>query len=211
MEKSGEELQNIHIIFRDGREMTLEALIEEYEELLSKPTVSELKVGVWFRIDREVINKRKEKIRRKCEEAGAEGKKLWERFEESNEIADKNPEQYPRLIETYIFRKEWFYRTVQQMRDMCEKVGDGMCDEIICDLELQMRICNGEHVDDLVKKTDKLPLVRVVKLRNGGTGYLGGGVRYVVNRPPADLHRTKFYPDYEDYDYTPYAFRRVLS
>lgn len=35
------------------------------------------------------------------------------------------------------------------MRDMCEELGDGMCCEIICDLELQMRICNGESVNDL--------------------------------------------------------------
>lgn len=216
VKKSAEEL---HIQLSDGRMMTLEDLVRDYERLLNttsepkddKSTVSKLKVGEWFRIDREVIDKSKEEIRRKCNEAGTEGEKLWERFEESNRIADKNPDQYPRLIETYIFEHNWDYKTEQEMRDMCENVGDGMCCEVICDLELQMRICNGEPVDDLVKKADILPHVRVVKLRNGGTGYFGGGVGNGNSNPPADLRRYNFRPNHEHYKYTPYAFRRVLS
>lgn len=94
---------------------------------------------------------------------------------------------------------------------MCEKVGEGMCDEIICDLELQMRICNGESAIDLFKKADKLPHVRVIKLRNGGTGYFGGGAVNYDYCPPADLYRDNFNPNSEGCIYTPYAFRRVLS
>lgn len=216
VKKSAEEL---HIQLSDGRMMTLEDLVRDYERLLNatsepkddKSTVSKLKVGEWFRIDREVIDKSKEEIRRKCNEAGAEGKKLWKRFEESNKIADKNSDQYPRLIETYIFEHNGGCITEQKMRDMCENVGDGMCCEVICDLELQMRICNGEPVDDLVKKADRLPYIRVVKLRNGGTGYFGGGVDSDDIFPPADLYRDGFSPNYKAYNYTPYAFRRVLS
>ena len=94
---------------------------------------------------------------------------------------------------------------------MCEKVGEGMCDEIICDLELQMRICNGESAIDLFKKADKLPHVRVIKLRNGGTGYFGGGANYYNFSPPADLYRSNFCPSHNYSILTPYAFRRVLS
>ena len=94
---------------------------------------------------------------------------------------------------------------------MCENVGDGMCCEVICDLELQMRICNGEPVNDLVKKADKLPHGRVVKLRNGGTGYFGGGVADNFNDPPAELDRDSFDPTCRNHYMTPYAFRRVLS
>ena len=94
---------------------------------------------------------------------------------------------------------------------MCEKVGEGMCDEIICDLELQMRICNGESAIDLFKKADKLPHVRVIKLRNGGTGYFGGGANNNSDGPPADLDRNGFNPNSRNYGFTPYAFRRVLS
>ena len=223
VKKSAEEL---HIQLSDGRMMTLEDLVRDYERFLNeealkkvatsepkddKATVSKLKVGEWFHIDRDVINKSKEEIRRKCNEAGTEGEKLWERFEESNKIADKNPDQYPRLIVTYIFKHNWEYKTEQEMRDMCKDIGDGMCDEVICDLELQMRICNGEPMDDLVKKADKLPRVRVIKLRNGGTGYFGGGAYDNSSYPPADLSRYNFNPDFKYYLYTPCAFRRVLS
>lgn len=214
--------EGLHIQLSDGRMMPLEDLVRDYERLLkeehsksdklSKEAItSQLKVSEWFHIDREVIDKSKEEIYLKCNEAGDEGKAYWKRFEASNKIADENPDQYPRLIETYIFEHSWDYKTEQEMRDMCEKVGEGMCDEIICDLELQMRICNGESATDLFKRADKLPRVRVVKLRNGGTGYFGGGAVHHGNYPPADLSRGYFNPNNEYCKFTPYAFRRVLS
>lgn len=207
VKKSAEEL---HVQLSDGRMMLLEDLVRDYERLLKedaskkaiiseskedKAITKELKVGEWFRIDRDVIARNREKIRRVCNEKGDVGKAYWKRFEKSNKITDENPDQYPRIIETYIFKHDWKYKTEQEMRDMCEKVGEGMCDEIICDLELQMRICNGESATDLFKKADKLPRVRVIKLRNGGTGYLGGGAVYNDNYPPADLSRNNFNPN----------------
>ncbi len=223
VKKSAEEL---HVQLSDGRMMLLEDLVRDYERLLKenaskkaiisepkddKAITKELKVGEWFRIDREVIDKSKEEIRLKCNEAGDEGKAYWRRFEASNKIADENLNQYPRLIETYIFEHSWYYKTEQEMRDMCEKVGEGMCDEIICDLELQMRICNGESAHDLFEEADKLPRVRVIQLRNGGTGYFGGGADNFNNNPPAGRRRDNFDPNDKNYIYTPYAFRRVLS
>ncbi len=146
-----------------------------------------------------------------CNEAGDVGKAYWKRFEESNKIADENPDQYPRIIETYIFKHDWEYKTEQEMRDMCKEIGDGECDEVICDLELQMRICNGESAHDLFEEADKLPRVRVIQLRNGGTGYFGGGADYNNYDPPAYLYRDNFHPNITRYSYTPYAFRRELS
>ena len=117
--KSAEELQ---VQLSDGRIMLLEDLVMDYEKLLKKKSskkksskkviseskndkamTQELKVGEWFRIDRDIIAKNREEIHRKCNEAGTNGKELWEQFEKSNKIADENHDQYPRLIETYIF------------------------------------------------------------------------------------------------------------
>lgn len=226
----------VQVKLSNGRMISLEDLVSDYERLLKeefskkatkselkedkvitsesnddKSSSSELKVGQWFRIDREVIDKSKEEICCKCYAAGENGKKLWKRFEKSNEIADADPQQYPPVIETYIFKHNWENKTGQQLRDMCDEVGDGMCDEVICDLELQMRICNGESVDDLVKKADRLPCVRVIKLRNGGTGYFGGDTGLNYCDPPATLRRNTFYPCFTYRNHTPYAFRRVLS
>ncbi len=212
VKKSAEEL---YIELSDGRMMLLEDLVRDYERLLKeeakKAITKKLKVGEWFHIDREVINKSKEEIRLKCKAAGDVGKVYWMRFEASNKIADKNPDQYPRIIETYIFKRDWEYKTEQEMRDMCKEIGDGECDEVICDLELQMRICNGESVYDLFEKLDKLPRVRVIQLRNGGTGYFGGNNDFFISSPPAELHRSHFRPRCKDYENTPYAFRRVFS
>lgn len=205
--------------------MLLEDLVRDYERLLKeesskkaiisetkddKTITSELKVGEWFRIDRDVIARNREKICRVCNEAGDVGKVNWKRFEESNKIADENPDQYPRIIETYIFKHDWEYKTEQEMRDMCKEIGDGECDEVICDLELQMRICNGESAHALFEEADKLPRVRVLQLRNGGTGYFGGGADNNNNNPPADLNRNNFNPNNKNYKNVPYAFRRVL-
>ena len=220
-EKSAEKLQ---IQLSDGRMIPLKDLVRDYERLLTeeslkkattsepkcdKSIVSKLKVGEWFRIDRAVIDESREEICRKCNEAGMEGKALWERLKVSNKIADANPKQYPRLIETYICRPIWRDKTEKELRDICKAIGDGMCCEVICDLELQMRICNGEQVDDLVKEPDKLPRERVIKLRNGGTGYFGGGAIYNNFVVPAQLVRSRFYPKRVVYFDTAYAFRRV--
>ena len=148
-----------YIQLSDGRMMPLEKLVRDYERLLkkkslkkvntSKPkdnksTVSKLKVGEWFRIDREIISNSENEIRCKCNEAGSLGVEYWKRFYASNVIANENPCQYPRLIETYVFEHSWKKKDAQEIEDMCKKVGEGICDEVICDLELQMRICNGE-------------------------------------------------------------------
>ena len=181
------------------------------KDLIMEPLVSKLKVGKWFRIDRNVIDENRDENYRKCIEAGPKGKALWGRFEKSNKIADENPDQYPRVMEVYIFKHDWDYKNEQEIRDRCEQVGEGMCDEVICDFELQMRICNGELVCDLIQKEDKLPRVRVIKFRDGGTGYFGGTADYYNPNPPAKLSRYCFNDDPDGYTYVPYAFRRVLS
>lgn len=221
-----ESANELHVELSDGRMMPLEDLVEDYERLLNeesskkaiisetnddKEVAKELKVGEWFRIDRNIIYKNRDEIYRKCIKEGTAGKKLWERFEKSNKIADWNPDQYPRIMEVYIFMHDWEYKTEQEMRDMCEQVGKGMCDEIICDFELQMRICNGELVHDLIQKADKLPHVRVIKFRKGYTGYFGGGAVEKDGIPPADLRGDISLSSFKNYTCVPYAFRSALS
>ncbi len=186
----------------DGRKMLLENIVN--------PSASRLKIGEWFRIDRDVIAKNREKIRRVCNEAGDVGAGYWERFEESNKIADENPDQYPHIIETYIFKHNWAYKTGQEMRDMCKEIGDGWCDNVICDLELQMRICDGESAHTLFREGDRLPYKRAIQPRDGGIGFLGGGFEHDLNIdiPPAYIVRYSFVPDSKYYNCTPYAFRR---
>lgn len=228
VKKSAEEM---HVELSDGRRMSLEDLVRDYERLLkeevskkaieSKPKdgetiTKELKVGEWFRIDRNVIDENRDEIYRKCIEVGIDGERLWKRFESSNEIASLSPRRYTRLIETYIFDHNWFWTTVPQMGDMCKAVGDGMCDEVICDLELQMRICNGESVYDLIYKSDKLPRVRIIKLRNRMTGYFGGSADLGINTPPTSLYNGGLnlndrHTNLKNYKDVPYAFRRVLQ
>lgn len=181
------------------------------KDLIMEPIVSKLKVGKWFRIDRNVIDENRDENYRKCIEAGPKGKALWERFEKSEKIADENPDQYPRVMEVYILKHDWDYKNEQEIRDRCEQVGEGMCDEVICDFELQMRICNGEAVKNLVEKDDKLPNVRVITFRDGGIGYFGGGDDLIMSCPPAYLRRLSYFPNHLCDIHVPYAFRKVVS
>jgi|GEM_PF-4572514 len=177
-------------------------------QLLKEGLKSSLKVGTWFRIYPEVIDKNIKNIQEKCNEAGEAGKKLLKSFEEANKIVKMYPEYYC-LIETYIFEHNWNFKTVGEMQDMCESVGLGMCNDVICALELQMRICNGETIHDLVQKADELPCIRIIKLNDGGFGYFGGGSDNHSQFPPSDLRESYFYTK-NIYKCTPYAFRRVF-
>ena len=226
MEKSAE---GLHVKLSDGRLMPLEDLVRDYERFLKESSKKEViveskaekakakkaitnrqYVGKWFRIDRNVIDEHRDEIRQKCIEIGADGEKIWQRFEKSNEIANQNPDQYPRIMETYIFKYNWDYKFIQNMLDMCTKVGDGMCDEIICDFELQMRICNGESVKNLVQKFDKLPYVRFIKLTTGEYGFFGGG-HYDYDGTPNYIRRVNLNSNDKLYNCVPYAFRKEPS
>ncbi len=233
IKKSAEELQ---VQLSDGRMMPFEDLVRDYERLLKqesskkeiasepedddKAIASELKddnkaikqelcPGVWFRIDREIIKVNKNEIRNKCNEAGTKGKRLLARFEESNKIADENRSQYPRLIETYIVNHNLPYVNERQIRNMCKEIGGEVCDEVICDLELQMRICNGEPVANLVDKPDRLYEFRFIQFRNGDTGFFGGCSNDRYCKLPAAWIQTGGVRPYYETHATAYAFRRV--
>lgn len=202
------EEKTTYVQLSDGREITLEELVKDYERLLreTKVLTAELKVGEWFLIDRDVIEKNKEKIHSECLKAGAIGEAYWQRFRVSEKIANSEPHRYPRRGWTYVFKRDWECKNEQEMREMCKEIGDGMCDEVICDFELQMRICNGESAEDLFEKADKLPWRRVIQLRNGGTAAFGGGANENCDNPPGMICGSEFIPDAE-WSSTPYAFK----
>ncbi len=75
-------MKKLQVKLSDGRLMPLEDLVRDY--------TNRQHVGKWFRIDRNVIDKNRDEIYKKCIEIGPEGEKLWKRFEESNEIANYN-------------------------------------------------------------------------------------------------------------------------
>ena len=200
--------KDVEIKFDDGRSIPLEGLVRKYEWLLKeKSSVLKPKVGEWFPINREVINQNREEIRKKCYEAGVKGKVLFDSFEKTDQIANERPEKYPYKMETYVFEHRWEYLKEKDMRRICCYLGNGMCDEVICNFELQMRICNGELVRDLLEKEDDLPLSREIRCLDGKTGYWGGGALFKLGYPPSRLSKHIYEPNRRDYRSTPYAFR----
>ena len=199
---NSEEFKGLNVQLSNGRVISLEDLILDYERFSEQVS---LKVGEWFHIDREIINKNRNKIQSECNKFG---KNIWKRFEWANQEANQHPDQYPNIIKTYIFERG-DYTTEEDVRDMCKRVGDGMCDEVICLLELQMRICNGETMEDLCNKIDKLPYRRIIESRRSGgmLCYFGGGnVEYELY---PSLHF--IYGRTDNKGGVPYAFRRVFK
>ncbi len=169
------------------------------------PPSSELQVGEWFFIDRKLISERLSEIRLKCFLEGFKGIKLWRRLKNSYELAEEY--NYPTFLETYIFPHNGEDLTEQGMRQMCKDKGYGICDEIICDLELMMLICVGVSVRDLDKRIDWLPYPRAIELRNGGTGYSGGGADRPL--PHSNIFKGGYYPKDQLINATPYAWRPI--
>ena len=215
----------IMVQLSNGEVIGLEDLVKRYEALSNQlekkaeplekeeyegHTPQKLEVGVWFLIDRNIIESKMKTFEKACKNLGRMGVDFFERCQKSLQEAKKKPEYYTPKIETYIFEKTWAYKTEQELRDMCFENGEGQTNEIIADLELMMRFCNGETVDSMINNADTLPRVRVITLTSGGTGYLGGGVVNYGSYPPADLYRLKFDPIYKHYNNTTSAFRRVL-
>ena len=201
-EVSGEEVSEEEVLEEEvseeevpEEEVFKEEVLEEeaFEEELSKEgapqkeLTAERKVGEWFLIDRDVIDKNWEKIERVCgEERDWQGRLYRERFKEANKIADKYPEEYPRRGVIYIFKMEWEGRWVyiNDVERMCERLNSRKGDEVIVDLELQMRICNGETVKDLFQEPDKHSHPRIIKSREGKKACLGSGTDYTPFASP---------------------------
>lgn len=202
IKKNSEKFKGLNVQLSNGRIMSLEDLILDYERLSKQVR---LKVGEWFHIDREIINKNRNKIQSECNKFCND--KLWKMFERANQKANQYPNQYPDIIETYIFERG-DYTTEKDMIDMCKRVGDGMCDDVICLLEVQMRICNGETIEDLCDKFDKLPYRRIIDERSsfGMLSYFGGGMA------EGELYPSMFFTHgISGNKGVPYAFHRVFK
>lgn len=209
--------EDVQVSLSDGRMMTVEDVVTDYERLLTSELkrnnkiASKLKVGEHFLIDRDLIEKNKEKIKRECYEEGIAGRKLWKRFEYANKMADENPGEFPCYIQTYIPERSWNYITVGEIKEMCCD-GYEWANDIICDLELQMRICNGESVHSLVGEVDKLPDKRIVRKIGESDLYIfGGSCDDEEEIAPAELDFSGcyYFLDNDEIVAVPYMFRRA--
>lgn len=200
----------MQVLLPDGRAMLASELVKDYQRLqVMERESTKVKVGQWFRCDRIVINKNKEEIRRKCYEEGPEGEHLYGRFECSNKFIDESIYCDSTVIETYIFEADRCNgKTDDELQAMCKVIGDGMCFSAICDLELQMRICNGESVHYLLHGIDELKYARLISAKHGGfTGLFGGDGR--PNMPPSMINFKYFSDNKLRSTVSAYAFRAL--
>ena len=128
-------------------------------------------VGEWFLIDRDIIESQMAEFEKACKacnkaRAGREFPMyILSRCRKSLQIAKENSNFYSKKMETFIFEDFHDRRSEYDFINICCKIGDGQVDDVILDLELMMRFCNGESIEELVNQSDHIKLSRIFASR----------------------------------------------
>ena len=181
-------------------------------------------VGEWFLIDRDIIESKMAEFEKACKacnkaRAGREFPMyILSRCRKSLQIAKENSNFYSKKMETFIFEDFHDRRSEYDFINICCKIGDGQVDDVILDLELMMRFCNGESIEELVNQSDHIKLSRIFASRELVNGKklicFAGGETNGIRTPYEYLvsMRNGLRDDYgsEFEGFTTAAFRRVL-
>ena len=128
-------------------------------------------VGEWFLIDRDIIESKMAEFEKACKacnkaRAGREFPMyILSRCRKSLQIAKENSNFYSKKMETFIFEDFHDRCSEYDFINICCKIGDGQVDDVILDLELMMRFCNGESIEELVNQSDHIKLSRIFASR----------------------------------------------
>ena len=128
-------------------------------------------VGEWFLIDTDIIESQMAEFEKACKacnkaRAGREFPMyILSRCRKSLQIAKENSNFYSKKMETFIFEDFHDRRSEYDFINICCKIGDGQVDDVILDLELMMRFCNGESIEELVNQSDHIKLSRIFASR----------------------------------------------
>ncbi|MGN1384453.1 MAG: hypothetical protein ACI4XD_04095 [Clostridia bacterium] len=185
----------------NGREMTFskEELIAIVEHLSTQQTTT-TKVAqkptedAWFEVKPQTIDQKLFEKKRNDYRQEAMRKMILEAFAEMKE----NPEKYGKNFKTMMPRRTWPSKTVTQLKEMAEHIGDHNADWVEQALEWAQRIANGESWKGICNAEDTANCYRLVVWKNGYARLVGGSVFFDnIYDPASDVCSS----DYEDYYY----------
>jgi len=125
--------------------------------------------GKWFRIDPLSIDQNLFKEKREDLLQEETRQLILEAFEKMEEDL-----KYAKPFRTMILEKTWRFRTVGELIELAEKIGDHNVDWVEQAFEWAQRISNGESWEDICNKNDTTKCYRLVVWKNGKTCLVGG-------------------------------------
>lgn len=183
-----------------GREMTFSEseLIEilenhfanqkETHEQKEHKTMQKPTEGKCFEVNPKTINQNLFSKKRKDSMQEQTRQIILEAFTKLSE----EPEKYGRPFKTMIPKKTWSSKTVKELKEIANNLGDHMADWVEQALEWAQRIANGDTWEAVCNEADTEDWYRLVIWKNGYTRLVGGARKYIYNYPASDV-------GYDDY------------
>ena len=176
----------------NGQEMTfseqeLTAIIENHfttkttknaAEVAEKPTE-----GKWFEVNPSAINQQIFKKKREDSLQEATRNLIQEAFAE----VKKNTEKYGKPFKTMMPENTWSSKTVAELKELAESLGDCIGDWVHQSLEWAQRIANGESWETICNESDTANWFRLVVWKDGYARLVGGSRVDKSSVPASDV------------------------
>ena len=162
-------------LIKKGEESTI--------EVVEKPTE-----GKGFDVNPLAINQKLFKKEREDSRQESTRKLIVEAFSE----VKKNPEKYAKPFQTLMPKKTWSSKTVAELKELAESLGDCIADWVHQALEWAQRIANGESWETICNEVDTANWYRLVVWKNGYARLVGGSRVYDNYLPSSYVHNYDF-------------------
>jgi len=162
----------------DGREMTFSNVIDvsiPEKNLQIKETERTMEVaqalteGKLFKVDPLAIDQALFKKKRRDSRQEETRQLILEAFEEM-----KKNSKYAKAFKTMMPEKTWNSKTVRELKELANRLGDHNADWVEQALEWAQRIANGESWEKICNRSDMANWYRLVVWKNGDTRLVGG-------------------------------------
>ena len=176
----------------NGQEMTfseqeLTAIVEEHFSTKTTKKAIEVvetpAVGKWFEVNPLNINQQLFKKEREDLRQETIRKLILEAFAE----VKKNPEKYA-PFQTMMPEKTWSSKTMTELKELAESLGDCIADWVHQSLEWTQRIANGETWEAVCNEADTANWYRAVLWKDGYVHQVGGSRNHHCDVPASYVH-----------------------
>lgn len=113
---------------------------------------------------------------------------------------DENSERYAKPFKTLIPEKTWSSKTVKELEELANSLGDHLADWVEQAMEWAQRIANGETWEAMCNEPDTANWCRLIKCNNGYCHIVGNWHKCELPYPASDVYNVGYYP-YDELNY----------
>ena len=124
----------------------------------------------WFEVNPQAIDQSLFQMKREDVKQESTRQIIWEAFVE----VINNPGKYGQKFKTLIPKKMWHSKTVEELKQVAQKLGDHNADWVEQALEWAQRISNGESWEAVCNNADTAKWYRSVVWKNDYVRIVGG-------------------------------------